>query len=139
MFTKIALNLVQYQLILKQLILKQLILKQLILKQLILARQKQIVIISSKISVDDQPSPTVKVGQTIIYKETFKRLKHNRITSGELLSNDWRAVGFVNSKPWFSVVRVLYPVSEYESQMSQTKNQPSEKLHKRQTGLIYLL
>ena len=29
--------------------------------------------------------------------EKFKKLKHNRLTSGELLSNDRRAVGFVIS------------------------------------------
>ena len=51
--------------------------------------------------------------------------------SGELLSNDRRAVG-LRALP-------LYPVSEDESQMGQTKNRPSEKLQRRQTGLINLL
>ena len=32
-----------------------------------------------------------------------------------------------------------YPASEDESQMGQTKNLTSEKLHERQTGLISLL
>ena len=27
---------------------------------------------------------------------------HNRLTSGELLSNDRRVFGFVSSQPWFS-------------------------------------
>ena len=67
--------------------------------------------------------------------------KDNQLASGELLSNDRRVIGFVNSEPRFSVLRALplYPVSEYENQMNQTRNQPDEKLHKRQTGLIYLL
>ena len=71
----------------------------------------------------------------------FGKFKNNRLTSGELLSNDRRAVGFVNSLPRFSVLRAppLYPISEYESQMSQTKNRPSEKLHKKTNRIIYLL
>ena len=58
-----------------------------------------------------------------------------------MLSNDRRAVGFASSWPRFSDLRALplYPVSEDESQMVQTKNRPGEKLHKRQTGLIYLI
>ena len=32
----------------------------------------------------------------------------------------------------------IYPISEDEIQMGQTKNRPSEKLHKIQTGLIKL-
>ena len=33
----------------------------------------------------------------------------------------------------------LYPVSEDQSQVDETKNRPSEKMHERDTGLIYLL
>ena len=32
----------------------------------------------------------------------FNALKHNQTTSGELLSNVWKVVGFVSSEPRFS-------------------------------------
>ena len=50
--------------------------------------------------------------------------------SSELLTNNRRAVG-LRALP-------LYPVSEDKNQLGQTKNRPIEKLHNRQTGLLFL-
>ena len=36
-------------------------------------------------------------GASLLYDTRKKAIKHNRLTSGELLSNDRRAVGFVSS------------------------------------------
>ena len=62
--------------------------------------------------------------------------KHNRLTSGELLSNDRRAVGFVTASHGLVTsgryIFIPFLKVPFLSQMGQTKNLPSEKLHKRE-------
>ena len=75
-------------------------------------------------------------------KITIKSVKHNRQTSGELLSNERRAVGFVGSQPRLIDLWALhlYPVSENESQIGRT-NRPGEELLKREQDsyICYIL
>ena len=55
--------------------------------------------ISSTYHTRPSADDTIKQKVQIFSKQKNYRIKHNPLTSGELLSNDQRAVGFVSSKP----------------------------------------
>ena len=52
---------------------------------------------SISVEFDDASDSKANKSQHFLKTKPVTMNKHNRLTSGELLSNDWRAVGFVSS------------------------------------------
>ena len=59
-------------------------------------------------------------------KKSKKNCKYNRLTSGELLSNDWRVVGFVSSLLRLRVVGYLQ--KQIRKNKYKTKDHRSNKI-----------